>query len=638
MTAHCLTERERATLSALARVALPPGVLLPAAGPRTVAAAEAVVAGWPSALQAGWRTLLGGLDAQAVLMHQRPFAQLGLAQRLALVDRCQAGGDLLRTGLRGLLVPIKLAHFDDADIHAAVGCTYARETPRPEKARWKQAMTDLGTQDADVDLQAEVVVVGSGAGGAAVAKELAELGCAVVVLEEGAYFGRDQFTGRAVHMMERMYRNRGATYAVGNTFIPIPIGRTVGGTTTINSGTCLRAPEATLARWRAESGIDTLTLDELGPHYARVEKILQVAPSSAAALGVPGRVIARGCEALGWSNHPLPRNAPACDGQGLCCFGCPSGAKRSTDVSYIPLALQRGAQLFTGAVVEHVMLRGETAVGVSGHFTGRDGLKHTFRVEAKAVVLACGALHTPTLLLRQGLANASDQLGQNLSIHPASAAVGIFDEAIGGLRAVPQGWCVDQFHGDGILFEGASSPLPIVAASHTGYGAAFVRAMEAFDRSLMFGFLIRDSSRGRVRLGPGGDPLVTYVVNEADRSQLQRATGLLWQLLFAAGAREIHTGVHGWQIVTRPEQVAAFAQARVAVRHFELSAYHPLGTCRMGSDPRRSVVSATHETHDVHNLWICDGSALPGALGVNPQMTILALATRAAPHIARRLG
>lgn len=638
MTLPCLTPRERATLAALARVALPPAGILPGAGDRTVAAAEAVVAGWPPALQTGWRSLLHALDLQSMRLQQAPFAQLGLAQRLAVLDHCQAGGDLLRTGLRGLLVPVKLAHFDDADIHAAVGCTYGHTPPRPEKARWKQAMTDLSSGDCDVHIDAEVVVVGSGAGGAAVAKELADLGCAVVILEEGAYFGRGEFTGRAVEMMRRMYRNRGATYALGNTFWPIPLGRTVGGTTTINSGTCLRAPETTLARWRADSGIAHFTLQDLDPYYAKVEKILQVAPSTPAALGAPGRVIARGCAALGWSNYPLPRNAPDCDGQGLCCFGCPSGAKRSTDVSYVPLALQRGAHLYAGAVVEQVRIQGETAVGVEGHFVGKDAVRHKLRVNAKAVVLACGALSTPALLLRQGLANASGQVGRNLSIHPASAAVGFFAEAIGGLRAVPQGWCVDQFHGEGILFEGASSPLPIVAASHTGYGGAFMQAMEAFDRSLMFGFMVRDSSRGRVRLGPGGEPLVTYVVNEADRALIQRATSLLWQLLFAAGAREIHTGVHGWQVVTRPEQAAAFAQARTAVRHFELSAYHPLGTCRMGADPLNSVVSPTHETHDVHNLWICDGSALPGALGVNPQVTIMALATRAAAAIARRVG
>ncbi len=265
--------------------------------------------------------------------------------------------------------------------------------------------------------------------------------------------------------------------------------------------------KARCARWRAESGIAGLTLDELAPYYAKVEKILQVAPSSPAAVGAPGRVIARGCAALGWSNHPLPRNAPDCDGQGLCCFGCPSGAKRSTDVSYVPLALQRGAQLFSGAVVDRVLLEGETAVGVAGSFLDKNGVRRNLRVRAKAVVLACGAMHTPALLLRQGLADASGQVGRNLSIHPASAAVGIFDEPIGGLRSVPQGWCVDQFHAEGILFEGASSPLPIVAASHSGYGAAFVRAMEAFDRSMMFGFMVRDNSRGRVRPGPGGEPL-----------------------------------------------------------------------------------------------------------------------------------
>ncbi len=166
------------------------------------------------------------------------------------------------------------------------------------------------------------------------------------MVEEGALFTRQDFTGRPVQMMKQMYRQGGATVAFGNTAIPVPIGRGVGGTTLINSGTCFRLPREVLASWRAE-GLSDFTDDALTPFYEEVEEVLGVAPSSAAALGAPARIIARGCDALGYSHHPLSRNAPGCDGQGLCCFGCPTDAKRSTNVSYVPLALERGAQLVT---------------------------------------------------------------------------------------------------------------------------------------------------------------------------------------------------------------------------------------------------------------------------------------------------
>lgn len=636
MTHSWLTGGERSLLAAVAAAALPAGELFAAAGARTIGQAEAMTAGWPAPVRHAWRGWLHALDTYARTMRWQGFAGLSQAEQLSVLQSW-ADHEIGRIGLRALLAPIKLCHFDDPEIHAAVGCRYELPPATAEKARWQARLHRSEQFDARLELEADVVVVGSGAGGAVVAKELAEQGHAVVLIEEGGYFGREDFTGKSTAMLSRLYRNGGVTFALGNVFLPVPIGKTVGGTTTINSGTCLRAPEATLARWRAQSGLADLTSADLAPYFRKVESILQVAPSSEAAIGAPGRVVARACEKLGWSHHPLPRNAPGCDGQGLCCFGCPSGAKRSTNVSYVPLALQKGAELYAGMRAEALLLDGETAVGVAGHFAGAGGQQLPFEIRAKVVVLACGALHTPALLLRLGLCNASGQVGRNLSVHPASAALGIFDEPIHGLSAVPQGYCVDQFAQEGILFEGASSPLPITAASHTGFGPGFVRAMEQFDRALMFGFMIRDSSRGRVFSGVGGEPAVHYSVNDQDRAAIQRAHGLLWRLLLAAGARQVHTGVHGFETVATAGEIDAFERAKPAARHFDLSAYHPLGTCKMGSDPWRSVVDGRQESHDVHNLWICDGSALPGALGVNPQVTIMALATRSAAAIGRRL-
>jgi choline dehydrogenase-like flavoprotein len=208
------------------------------------------------------------------------------------------------------------------------------------------------------------VVIGTGAGGAVVARELAEAGLAVVMIEEGRYFQRQDFTGRAFAMQQKLYRAGGSTMSIGNVAIPIPIGMTVGGTTTVNSGTCYRVPDHVLTHWRDELGLTEFTPDHLAPFYDRVERVLGVAPTPAPLLGGCARVIARGCDRLGFRHAPLQRNAPGCDGQGVCCFGCPTDAKRSTNVSYVPLALRAGAELFTRARAERIIVEGGRAAGV----------------------------------------------------------------------------------------------------------------------------------------------------------------------------------------------------------------------------------------------------------------------------------
>jgi choline dehydrogenase-like flavoprotein len=459
----------------------------------------------------------------------------------------------------------------------------------------------------------------------------------VLLVEEGEHFGRKDFSGRPLDMMRKLYRASGATLALGNTAIPVPTGKGVGGTTLINSGTCFRVPEETLRGWRERSGVADLTPEALAPWYAEVERFLEVAPSTPKAIGPTGDVIARGCDALGYSHHPLARNAPGCDGQGLCCFGCPTGAKRSTDVSYVPAALERGAQLVTGLRIERVLLEGDRAVGVQGAADGPWGAR-SITVRAKAVVLSMGALGTPALLLRQRLANRSDQVGRNLSIHPATAALAVFDEEIRPFDTVPQGYAIDEFRDEGLLFEGSSLPLQLTAAMTPGFGPSYVALMEEAQRTAVFGFLVKDSSRGRVTVGPTGEVALRYWLNDRDLGQVRRGLGILARVYLAAGARRVLLPVAGWDIVSSLSDVTRFESARFAARHVDLTAYHPLGTCQLGADPRRSVVGPTHETHDVRSLFVCDGSALPGSPGVNPQLTIMALSLRAAGFVEQRLS
>ncbi len=632
--------RWETTLMALAEVAIPAGQRLPGVGPEALARLQELLHTFPPSVMERYRTMLSALELATLPRWRRRFSELDPERRTAALASLD-DNEAMHVGLRLLLMPLKLAWLDDPTIHAELGHRYRVEPPKkPERMRWREQIVDAATLSDGDTVECDVVVVGTGAGGAPVARALAHKGHAVLMVEEGPHFTRSDFNGRAFEMMRRLYRDGATTHALGNTYIPLPVGMGVGGTTLVNSGTCLRAPESTLREWVFQTGLSELAPESLDAWYASVEATLGVAPSSDAALGKAQALIARGAGALGYEHGALPRNAPGCDGQGLCCFGCPTDAKRSTNISYVPEALERGAQLFTNLAIDRVLTERDTAVGVSGVAQGPRGPVRV-NVRASVVVLACGTLHTPTLLLKNGLCSSSGEVGKNLSIHPALGVVSLFDEPVDGWRTVPQGYGIHELQDEGIMFEGAHATLDVTAAMMQEWGREWVDLVERARHWLGFGFMIKDTSRGRVTLGRDGRPRVRYLVNDHDVRRLRHALGTLCRVMVAAGASEIRTPLPHAKVVRTLREIEALERHPARARHFDLTAYHPLGTCRMGKDPLRSVVGETHETHDVHNLFICDGSVMPGPIGANPQLTIMAMSLRAAEAVhvrLRRLG
>jgi choline dehydrogenase-like flavoprotein len=387
-----------------------------------------------------------------------------------------------------------------------------------------------------------------------------------------------------------------------------------------------------LSRWCEDLGTDELSAEALAPNFARVEEILQVETAKPAVVGGVGTVIGRGSDALGWHHFPLRRNAPDCDGQGVCDYGCPSDARRSTNISYVPEALKRGATLYTGARAERVLIESGRAVGIRARIAGGKA----FDVRARAVVLAGGAIPTPLLLLSQGIANRSGQVGRNLSTHPATGVSALFGESIRAYNAAPQGYCVDQFHKEGILLLGASAPLDIGALMFPFHGKRLMETMEAFDRVASFGVMVEDESRGRVRVGPRGQPLITYWLRGEDIERLRRGMIAIAEIFKAAGATQILPLLPKLPIIA-PSEIDRLREIELSGLDLMLTSFHPLGTSKMGRDPRKSVIGLDHETHDVRDLFIVDGSAVPGPPAVNPQVTIMALADRAATKISERL-
>ena len=619
----------RETLIAVAETAIPRGRFIPAAGEATVAKVEQFLDHLSSPLQTGMSGLLRAVDAAAWLGHRRSFVRLSPEKRLAVLESFRTGDVVRRLMLRAIVSPLKLAHFDDPALYKQLGCVYDMHAKREAKPAYMRDRVhgDLG---GDLAVECDVAVIGTGAGGAVVARELAEAGVAVVMIEEGAYFDRSDFTGRPFELQQKLYRRSGATFSVGNIGIPIPLGVTVGGTTTVNSGTCYRTPDRVLARWQHELGLHELGPDGLGHYFERVEGVLGVARARAELMGGNGAVIARGCDAIGLTRHrPLARNAPECDGQGVCCFGCPTDAKRSTNVSYVPLALRAGAELFTRAKMTRIIVEGGRARGVVA--TTHDG--HSLTVRAKSVVIACGSIMTPLVLARAGLAGRSGQLGKNLSIHPAAGALAEFDEQILPWKGIPQGYAIEDLHDEGILYEGVMVPLEMTMTVTQLIGPELVRLAESFDHVASFGFLVEDSSRGSVS-EVMGQPMIRYWLGDEDVAHIKRGLDVLAQIYFAAGARRVHLPLAGFDVLESADELARLRRATIHARDLDISAYHPLGTARMGLDPATSVVGPDHQCHDTPGLYVVDGASVPTSLGVNPQVTIMAMATRAAEKIA----
>ena len=486
----------------------------------------------------------------------------------------------------------------------------------------------------DTVIDADVVVVGSGAGGATMAAELAEEGFDVVVVEEGRFFSSRDFTAEASAMVRALYRNGGATAAMGKPPVAYQEGRAVGGSTVINGGMSWRTPERILERWVKEDGLDGLSPAAMEAVFQRVERRIHVRSQDASSIGLDNELLRRGAQAKGWRVVENLRNQVHCPGSNNCAFGCPTGAKQSALVTYIPRALHFGARVYSDVRVERITWHGKRATGVVGRVVNPDLTSGPrVHVRAKVVVSACGAVNTPALLLRSGLRSPSRQLGQNLSLHPNCKMVAIFDQPVRGWEGVHQAYQVREFEDQGMVFAAVNVPPSILGMTLEQHGAELGELMSQYDRMLVAGLLIEDTARGRVRVGPLGNPVVTYQLTEQDVDTLVRGMSLLAELLFAAGATRVLLPVDGIAELRSADDARRLRSCSIDAWRMEVVTVHLMGTARMGSDRTRAVTDGFGQVYDTDRLIVSDASLFPTAIGVNPMETIQALATRNAAHI-----
>ena len=513
--------------------------------------------------------------------------------------------------------------------------------PRPDhKPDHVFTRADIG---GDTVLGCDVVIVGSGAGGATLAAELAEGGIDVIVLEEGRFFTSSDFTTDATAAARAMYRDGGATMALGNPPVLFQEGATVGGSSVLNGGMSWRTPERILERWQLEDGIDGIGPKAMEPFFDRVERRIHVSYQDPGTVGRDNQLLKEGADALGWDIINNRRNTLHCAGSNNCAFGCPTKAKQSTLVTYIPRALHFGARLYSDLRVTNIIRHGKRATGVQARVVNSNKtLGARVTVRAKLVVSACGSIQTPALLMRSGFHSPSSMIGRNLSLHPNCKLVAIFDEEVRGWEGTHQAYQVRQFRDEGFLFAAVNIPPSVLGMVMPQHGGELGDLMKDYRRMVIAGMLVEDTNTGRVWAGPKGSAITTYQLNDYDADRLKRGAALLSELLFEVGAKRIllpfegqfHRGDGARPGELRsPDDLPNIFSQRVRKSSMEVVTVHLMGTARMGGDRVRAVTDSYGLVHDAAGLAICDASLFPSPIGVNPCETIQALATRNAAHI-----
>jgi len=494
----------------------------------------------------------------------------------------------------------------------------------------------------DLDLASDVCVIGSGAGGATAAAVLSAAGCEVIVLEAGGYFDDADFDGDALRAFERLYAEAGNA-ATSDLSVNLLAGECLGGGTVVNFCTSFRTPDDVRAEW-ASAGIPWFASEEytrsLDAVCARLSVNLEHNRVSARE-----QIFQRGLQSLGWHCAPMPRNVIGCE-QGKICghcgFGCSIGAKQSAVKTWLADAQEAGARFFVETRAERVRVEGGTAVGVEA----RTRRGQRVSVRCKAVVIACGAIHTPALLLRSGLRN--EHIGRHLYLHPVSNISGIFPEEIRPWEGTMQAVYSDQFRflsgNYGVKYETAALQPTIQASVLPWREPEHYRLLlSKLPQTVGIGALVRDRDGGRVTVDREGHPVSDYTLTAFDRKHLRLGFVGAARILEAAGAELIFSPHAKWCAYEpgRRGSLGSFVQAMDSAGwdagQLALFSFHIMGTTRMGGSPNTSATNPEGQTWEVRNLYVMDGSTFPSASGVNPMISIEAIANRSASVLAAEL-
>jgi len=505
--------------------------------------------------------------------------------------------------------------------------------------------------DRDISLEADIAIVGSGAGGATSAEILSAAGFKVLLIEEGPLHSSRDFDMQEPRAYTSLYQEGiGRTSKDGA--ITILQGRAVGGSTLVNWTSSFRTPVPTLEHWAREHAVAGHDEADLAPWFERIEQRLGIEPW-AMAPNANNQVIRDGCARLGYSWAVIPRNVRGCWNLGYCGMGCPTNAKQSMLVTSIPATLENGGELLYLARAERLEIANGRVtelqcLGMDARCVVPNGRK--IRVRARHYILAGGGINTPAILLRSEAPDPHQRLGKRTFLHLVNFSAAQFDKVINPFYGAPQSIYSDQFQWD----DGTSGRMsyklevppihPALAATLLGgLGAESALRMEQLPHTNAMLALMRDgfhpdSAEGRVQLRSDGTPVLDYRMTAYTWDGIRRAYHSMAEIQFAAGARAV------LPLHSDADYVKTPAAARRMIDTLSLELYrarlgsaHVMGGCAMGEVPRGAVVDSLGRHHQLENLSIHDGSLFPTSIGANPQLSIYTLAAKLSSLLADRL-
>ena len=497
------------------------------------------------------------------------------------------------------------------------------------------------------ELQCDVCVVGSGAGGSVLAHELVSRGLEVVMLEEGGYHTRREFDLQESKAFPNLYQELG-NRTTDDLSITILQGRSVGGGTTVNWCSSFRTPKRILDHWRDVHRIEGLSEDVLRPHWEAIEKRLHIAEWPEERMNRNNRVLWDGCGKLGYSRGLIPRNVNNCADLGYCGMGCPIDAKQSMLVTMIPDAVEKGLAVYANASARRLRIEGRKVAAVEVDVLDGESRRssgRTLTVRPKVTVASGGALNSPALLLRSGL-TAHGRVGKRTFLHPVVITVAEFDEPVDAFSGAPQSVHSHHFVDRGPQKMGFFIEVPPIhpmlgAITLSGFGIDYQRFLSRLPYvnaciALSVDGLLPGEEGGTVGLRAQGDGRlkISYPLTEPHWEAFRTGCKEMARIQFAAGARTV-ISLHSPPVVMRSvDEISKLDSAPWEKLRVRVVTAHQMGGCCMGRDPASSVVDNRLRYHELDNLFVVDGSVFPTSLGVNPQESIYGIARWAAQHVA----
>jgi choline dehydrogenase-like flavoprotein len=620
------------------------------------AAMEEALAAVPEEQVKDFRLLLRALDNSVFVLgfagKPKPFRSLRTEDReRVLLAMATSSLPLARKGFQAVK---RLAAFlfyslmDEQRVNPTwrgIGYTPSANEPA------RQAALRLTNITTPVHLDADVCIVGSGAGGGVVAATLARTGLRVIVLEQGPADQAPQFDQREIVGMQRLYLDR-ATTSTRDLGVAVLAGSCIGGGTSVNWQTSLRLPDEIRDEWAQSSRLGLFTHERFTKALDSVCERLNVGTSEST-INANNAALRRGCDSLGWAWRHVPRNSLGCDDAqcGYCVFGCRRGGKQGTAVTYLADAQRSGdVTIVPNCRANRVVIESGRAVGVRAVARDADssmGTEFLVAVRARIVVIAAGGIETPALLLRSGVQSSS--LGRNLFLHPTSAVAGVYAEPVRTWSGPPQTVMTDEharLSGNfGVRLEAAPAHPGLLALALPWLGARDHRQhMEKIARVSATIVLTRDSKGGRVGIRRHGRAAIDYRVGPRELSHLRHGLVAAVRAHIAAGAEEVLTLHSRGHVLNAKNATSATIEefcARVATSPLDrnwstLFSAHQMGSCRMGADPRTSVCDESGAVRGVDGLFVADASLFPASSGVNPMITVMAIATLVGEAIASK--